>query len=143
METQNLWPDFPTEEIKGPKAILNEQARYLAEKTKTILLGDVVTTHRSGVFNHSFYIVAPTLDGYRYKLFSVEHGATYYPLSVNWDEEEKEENAFSRNSQYFPDVFDEQTLIKYLSEILSDKRTMKIVSSLLSQSIAERADLPF
>lgn len=139
METQNLWPDFPTEEINGPKAILKEQAKYLSDKTNNVLSADIETTQYKGKMIHDFYVVAPELHNYRYRLLRIEHAALNYPSTVIWDEEED----YNEQVGFVPTVNDEQELVEYLRRILNDSSTVKIVSSLLSQSLAEKADHPF
>lgn len=131
METQNLWPDFDTEEIKGPKAILIEQAKYLAEKTNGLLSADVVTNRFKGKFTHTLCIIAPLLDNYRYGLFSVEHEALYYPATVSWD-------VPSEDRRLGKIVNDSEELIERLRVIFNSPDTVKIISSLLSQSKAEK-----
>lgn len=142
METQNLWPDFPTEEIKGPKAILKEQAIYLSAKTNKILSADVVTTQYKDSMIHSFYVVAPALGNYRYKLFSLEHGALYYPSHLTWSRVGVEPGELGED--FIPrEINNEEELVKYLQAVFYDSSTKKIISSLLSQSLAEQADQLF
>ena len=84
METQNLWPEFVVEKVRSPKTILKEQAGYLMKMTKNILSADVETTQErsTGQIIHNFYVVAPAMDNYRYRVFNVSHDVIYYPLSV-------------------------------------------------------------
>lgn len=129
METQNLWPDFPTEEIKGPKLILKEQATYFTEKTNAVLSAEVITTQYKNTMIHSFYIVAPALGNYRYKLFSIEYDAAhYYPLRINWDDNIPPDEEYD----------DEGALLNQLKTIFTYPDTIKIISSLLSQSLEEQ-----
>ncbi|WP_375446293.1 hypothetical protein [uncultured Fibrella sp.] len=135
METQNLWPDFPTQEIKGPKVILTEQAQYLMERTNNVLSAAVIP---SSVPNnerilYSLFVIAPLLNGYRYKLLTISFDlAVNYPLDLSW--------------RYPGDMkkilYDEEEFIEELRMIFNDKTTISVVSSLLSQSIAEQNDDP-
>ena len=134
METQNLWPDFPTEEIKGPKSILKEQAGYLAAKTNNVLIADVETSQFKENMIYSFYVVAPVLGNYRYKLFSIAHVASsYFPLYIDWRDDTSTERECRNKNE----------LTAYLKHIFNDAETIKVVSSLISQSLAEKADQPF
>lgn len=132
METQNLWPDFVIETIKSPKAILKEQAGYLIAKTNNVLSADVETSHYKNDISHEFYVVAPALNNYRYRLFSVSHGiVNYYPLTVDWHNRmpwEGESQFKAENQQGFLDI---------LGIIFNAPDPVKIISSLMSQSLAE------
>ncbi|QMW03046.1 hypothetical protein [Spirosoma foliorum] len=133
METQNLWPDFVIDKTKSPKAILKEQAGYLMVKTNNVLSAEIETTQEFGQIVHHFYVVAPAINNYRYKLFSVSHKIVeYYPLTVmtdiELDDEPFENHKVAR---------DEKELISLLSGIFNNSENTRIISSLLSQSLAE------
>jgi hypothetical protein len=131
METQSLWPELAVEAIKGPVTILKEQAGYLAQKTKNVLIPDVgaIATKSQEIFVYSFFIEAPALKNYRYKLFDISHRILYYPVSIRWEGwgddwlESEDENGF----------------VQDLREIFNAPETVKIISSLYSQSIAVSA----
>lgn len=133
METQNLWPDFPVEVTKSPKAILKEQAGYLMAKTNNVLSADVETSQSQGKIVHHFYIVAPAMDNYRYKVFSVSHGVIYYPLSIEWEDNKSPWEGIISGRQ----AKDQSEFLTILSQIFKDSDTIRIISSLLSQSLAE------
>jgi hypothetical protein len=135
METQNLWPDFLTEDVKGPKAILLEQAAYLAEKTNGLLSADVSTNKYKTRVTHTLCVVAPMLDNYRYGLFSVEHPAIYYPATVVWEGS----GAWEPSKGFKEVVNNSEELVEALRLILNHPDTVKVLSSLLSQSLAERS----
>ena len=64
------WPqELRSSELTPPVVILKEQAALLGEKTEYRLRAEVVTQNMDGTLFHSFYIVAPSLQNYRYKLF--------------------------------------------------------------------------
>ncbi|GAB3963888.1 hypothetical protein GCM10028806_00560 [Spirosoma terrae] len=133
MEMQNLWPDFAIEKTKSPKAILKEQAGYLMEKTNNVLSAEIETSQSDGKIIHRFYIVAPAMDNYRYQIFTVTHGVIYYPVAVEWESP----------TSHWPIVEIEQTaqneeeFIRILKEVFNNGETIRIISSLLSQSLAE------
>jgi len=58
-------------------------AALLGEKTKQLVMGEVVTQTTGTLFVHSFFLVAPTLN-YRYELFRAQHHVGFYPPSLNW-----------------------------------------------------------
>lgn len=130
METQNLWPDFAIETTKSPKAILKEQAGYLMEKTKNVLSADVETSHYKGSVSHEFYVVVPALNNYRYRLFSVSHEAIgYYPLTVVIDDN----NPWETDAK----IGNEKDFLSGLSNVFKAPETVRVISSLLSQSLTE------
>jgi hypothetical protein len=121
----DLWPQIEQSQVVPPVAVLREQAALLGKKTNHLLEGRVVTrTTGSGGFVHSFYIVAPTLDDYTYKLFEIEHGANQYPV----DAPRPEPPVYLKVA-----LASEQELLDYIREILSSDRTKRVVGSLLAQ----------
>ncbi len=76
---------------------------------------------------HSFYIKAPALGGYRYRLFSVSHKAiSIYPLSISFDGKPSK----ATNEEEFRTT---------LRDIFASERTKKVVQALLAQSLSETA----
>ena len=132
----DLWPDIEQSKDVLPVAILREQAAALGKKTGHLLEGRVNTrTDEDGNFNHSFYVVAPTLDNYSYRLISITHGAEPYPITVP-DPQIIDPGA---RSFRIPSVHgtlrirSEKELLDYLREVLNSEKTMRIVGSLLAQ----------
>jgi hypothetical protein len=122
----DLWPEIEQTQVVPPVAILREQAALLGKKTNHLLEGRVVTsTNISGGFTHSFDIVAPTLDDYTYRLFSISHGVIPYPVETT---EKDERGYFSSVS-----LASEQELLDYIRKILNSDDTKKVVGSLLAQ----------
>lgn len=122
--TRDLWPDdISTAPFVSPVAILREQAAILAEKTKGLLEGDVTTSRVSDRFDHHFYIVAPALDNYRYKLLTVRHGnLDMYPAAI----------------QYHPDTIvhsaqTQEQFVELLGTLLAREETKRVVHALLAQ----------
>lgn len=120
--SNDLWPDLEAEKIRNPKTFLVEQANFLGEKTKNVLLAEV---RSSGDIKkkilHSFDIVAPALSNYRFNLFHIRHEILYYPLEFLY------KNANTR-------INDEKELIEKMKEVFNNDDTKKILSSLYSQS---------
>ncbi|CAN5500953.1 hypothetical protein BH09BAC4_BH09BAC4_18100 [soil metagenome] len=133
METQSLWPDFAIETTKSPKAILKEQAGYLMAKTNNVLSAEVDTVQERGSIVHQFYVVAPAMNNYRYKILSVTHGVIYYPLTIEWDDNESPWEGVTTGKK----TQDQDEFIKALTQIFNDPSTVRVISSLLSQSLAE------
>ena len=126
METQNLWPDFTIETTKSPKTILKEQAGHLMEKTNNVLSAEVDTSQSKEKIFHNFYIVAPAINNYRYRVLLLTHEVFFYPLEIIWVEKAVQYGA--KNQDEFLNI---------LSEIFNAPETVRVISSLLSQSLAE------
>lgn len=131
METQSLWPDFTTVEItKSPKTILQEQVGYLMSQTKNVLSGEVKTYHKADVAGsqlyYSFVILAPALNNYRFHLLNLTHFPTsYYPAVID----SFDANTITVNS--------EDELIAGIKHVFNKQETVRVISLLLSQSLAE------
>ena len=84
----DLWPAIEQPTIKAPVVILREQAQLLGEKTRNIVEAEVTRIEGEDWipwyhFAYAFWIVAPTLGNYRYRLFAIAHGIDIYPVLVN------------------------------------------------------------
>jgi len=75
----------------SPVNILKRQGRFLDARTKGIVTVSVIMetssvseqkVTSSDTFRYSFYLVAPALNDYRYRLFSVEYNTDFYPLVI-------------------------------------------------------------
>ncbi len=122
--SNNLWPeDFGTPEQTPPVVILRQQADMLGQRTQNLLTGEVESIQSgqwSDVLYHNFYVKAPVLGGYRYKLFFVSQKvASFYPVTLSDDPSE---------------IADENYLEISLRNIFSSEKTKKIIQSLLAQS---------
>lgn len=139
MAGKDLWPQFEIEEMKTPKAVLTEQARFLSEKTNGVLRGEIefreikannlfpssILWAPSGavVFRYSFCIFAPNI-GYRYNLFSIMHDPVkFYPLEV---EIQSEINSMKASS--------EEELEDIMSHLFNKEETQGVVRSLFLQA---------
>jgi hypothetical protein len=81
----DLWPaDIGTSTVTPPVAILREQATVLANKTKSLVEGEVtqVAGPTTEKFFYAFYIVGPALGGYRYRLLTITFPVEMYPVDV-------------------------------------------------------------
>lgn len=139
METQNLWPDFAIDKTKSPKTILKEQAGYLMARTNNVLSAAVETSHYKENISHEFYVVAPALNNYRYRLFSVSHEVVgYYPVTIMTEVELQGEHEDDIKIVYNPaKAKNEEEFMLLLSKVFKNPENVRIISSLLSQSLAE------
>jgi hypothetical protein len=120
-EERDLWPkDIGAGNLVTPVAILREQAALLGQKTQQLVTAEVTTQTRQEKFAHSFHLVAPALDNYKYEIFSVHHGITFYPMQVVY-----QGTAHQVGSQ---DAF-----LNFLRTIFTSTATKNIIQSLIAQ----------
>ena len=156
----DLWPeDIDYTETKAPVSILKEQASLLGNKTKNLLKAEVrlcgsvrnnfldkikpvLRTEQS--FCYTFYFVAPTLNNYRYRLFTILHGVQLYPLGIDIDDSDVEaeilktfEGALSPKDTVI--AHSESEFLETLQKILNADKTKQIMKSILAQTSFEPA----
>ena len=117
----DLWGEIEALQIRTPLSILREQAALLGAKTKNLVEASVKTRVNGDTFCHSLELVVPALDSYTYKLFTICHGASIYPVVQP-----------SKSTR----LETEEEFIEWLGAILSSPETKRIVSNLLSQAAA-------
>jgi hypothetical protein len=125
MENKDLWPSFEDlPKFTSPRTILAEQARFLEQKTKNVLTVELTSGRskvKAGKLYTFFKIVAPLINNYSYQLFTLYHDAFLYPCEIKFRDK-------------YIECSTEESLKKNLEIIFNDKDTIKVVSSLLSQS---------
>jgi len=123
---RDLWPaDIAvTANLQTPVTILREQALLLGEKTKNVVEAEVISGGNNIEFTHSFILVAPALENYKYRLFTVRHPVELYPLWINFDSWNEEPS----------EVDSEEEFVKELKVIFAHKRTKDIIQALIAQS---------
>jgi hypothetical protein len=137
--SENLWAkDFTINKINTPIAILKEQAKYLKEMTKGILVGDV-TSHLARQVSGSsekeviqvfFSIKAPFMDNYKVSIIKIEqHPINIYPLKVvNLIPDEED------FSETYLEIMNGDLFSEHIKSILRSKRMSIIIGNLISQS---------
>lgn len=142
----DLWPnDLGLVDIKSPLSILKDQASMLGQKTQMIVKaevgrGNVEYYFRSAnikkedlkKFFYDFYIVAPVLENYRYRLFGIMHDIDLYPVEFLLDVEIEEEIIGEEVDLLV--AHSESHFIDMLGRILNSNKTKKVIRSLLAQS---------
>jgi len=120
----DLWPEeIAPANVTPPATILQSQASLLTKRTKYKLRGSVVTTNLGGSLRHSFLLVAPTLQDYRYELFEVAHGVMPYPVSVY----------SAPKGVSTAEIPDEHSFVEWLRSVLASDETKRIIGALLAQ----------
>ena len=121
--TPDLWPtDIATTELRSPVAILREQATLLAVKTEGLVVGNVHTVTAGEQLQHSFRLVAPSLNHYTFDLFNFTHGPSLYPV-----------DAANQEGQVIR-IESEKEFLNFLRDLFSSERTKQIIHSLIAHS---------
>lgn len=123
--TLDLWPnDIAVSDEITPVSILREQASLLGQKTKNLVQGKVeLLSGKGGTFLYGFYLVAPALDHYKYRLLSIQYPIEHYPVTINFEAGNRVLTANDYNE-----------FVAKLGDVLVDEKTRSIVRSLVSQS---------
>jgi len=122
----DLWPkEIVATDITTPAAIMQMQASLLSKRTNYKLRGAVETTTAGSTLLQTFYIVAPSLENYRYELFAVYHGAVPYPVRVKSAPQDVKDLGFLMEN--------EQEFLAWLRAVLASSETKRVVGALLAQ----------
>jgi hypothetical protein len=122
-QDRDFWPPLGQTRITPPVVILREQAALLANKSQGLIEGQVDTSAGGDRFYHRLYVVAPTLDNYRYQLLGVYHAILLYPVYVIASGESKTERPLDSEEEF----------LNWLREVLSSDRTKQVLDALLAQ----------
>lgn len=121
--SESLWGNLETLMKKNtPKTILMEQANHLQRATNGMLVvkiesqGDI-----KGDIVHRMIVYVPALNNYKYKLLSISHKLSIYPLTIHHPIEGIA-------------VPDEQKLEVELGKIFKSKPVRKALEALLLQA---------
>jgi len=123
MSTDDLWPSFEDiPKVTSPRTILAQQAEFLAQKTKNLLTGSISqgSTNNGKIFI-AFFIVAPLIKNYSYRLLTIYHDVFYYPSELKFNDGMRS-------------ISNEEDLRETLKEIFNQESTKRIITSLLGQS---------
>ena len=117
----DFWGEIEATQMRTPLVILREQASLLGAKTKNLVEASVKTRANGDAIRHSFDLVVPALGSYTYSLFVIVHGASIYPINVEYKGTRLDT---------------EQQFVEWLRATLSSPETKRIVTNLLSQVAA-------
>ncbi len=137
----DLWPsDIATQgKAIAPVTILRRQAALLGQKT-----GNLVEAEALGgdEFKFSFSIVAPTLNDYRYRLFTISHSHEFYPLKIYLNAGKGGEDRvlvaaavrFTLRGEYVQELNceSESSFLDELRAIFDSPKTRQIIRALLA-----------
>jgi len=121
-QDRDFWPPLGQTQITPPVVFLREQAALLTNKRQGLIEGQVDTSAGGDKFYHRLYVVAPTLDNYRYQLLAVYHGIELYPVYVTASDERSERRLDSQ-----------EAFLNWLREVLGSARTKQVLNALDNQ----------
>lgn len=108
--------------VKPPIAVLKELARGLEKRTAGLLVGKVEQSSEGSDFLLEFYIAAPSLNNYEYKVLDLTHNLNFYPLHIS-----------SSNENSFSDISNQEDLEISLKTIFSSAEVKRVINGLLAQ----------
>lgn len=134
---KDLWPKDIAQAInRAPVTILKEQAALLGEKTQNIVKAEVDQVDdrlddKRYEFSYRFYIVAPALQNYHFRLFDISHNIELYPLQLETYPDVASDIQEGSNKLR---IEDENALLAVLEKIFAAPKTRRVIASLLGQS---------
>lgn len=152
---KDLWPsDIAARRVKSPVGILREQASLLGKKTNNIVQAEVQLLNSStDELGSAFFIVAPALNNYRYRLLTVWHEIDLYPVQIFVGDEISDELSpdiqtkvyhpdFSSQPESYIVANSEEQFLDILAKIFGSNKTKGVITALLSQSDPNWEPLP-
>lgn len=137
---ESLWPDeIGKAAFVAPVTILKEQAKYLGERTNNIVVADVsplTLRTNSASIAFGFYVEAPALSDYSFRLFAISHEPDPYPLIFHLDRDLIKDIGLEQEPGVGVIANDEEEFVEILGMVLRAEKTQRIISALLSQSTA-------
>jgi hypothetical protein len=150
---KDLWPNDIAQVVnRTPVTILKEQASLLGSKTKNIVTAEVGQVDEDATSHdliYRFYIVAPALKNYHYRLFDISHPIDLYPLTVFPDSSVADELIYGKPE--FLQAYDlganerhgsfqvqkEESFLALLEQIFAAQKTRRVIASILGQSTGD------
>ncbi|ETR73210.1 MAG: hypothetical protein OMM_07089 [Candidatus Magnetoglobus multicellularis str. Araruama] len=137
----DLWPtDIINQRLRAPITILKEQAILLQQKSNGVINAQVrriktqdQLSEEKGQFLYEFIVVAPVLQSYEYRLFTISHEIELYPITLETDQIIARELGNPNNDPIV--VKSEPDFIEQLRKIFCSKKTKKIINAMLAQSV--------
>lgn len=141
----DLWPSgIENQRVSSPVTILKEQAYLLGEKTKNLVQAEIFDEEeRQGMsFSFRFFLVAPVVGNYHYKLLSIQHDISLYPVEITVEDSILSEIRRSFPVRSYDDrgeyeyIFaeTEEKFIEVLRGIFNSTKARQVLTALLSQS---------
>lgn len=137
----DLWPDdIQAVRVKAPATILREQATLLGQRTKNIVTAEVVRCVSIDAFRFAFYIVGPAVDNYRWRLFTMSHSVSYYPLTLELAPGILQELYDAAPHGAIRTISSRNEFLIELRKVFSADKTLRVIRAILALSGAEPSD---
>jgi hypothetical protein len=137
----NLWGNFNTQDDQEtPKQILEEQAKKLKSLTNGAVYATVesyfpeINYSTTTKFGFEFVIKSMYFEKYRYLVFSIEHDAHYYPLTIVLNENIERELFANELQQESRTCSNKATFISLLAGVLKSKEVLSVIGALFKLS---------
>jgi hypothetical protein len=137
----NLWPNFDEiQKIKTPKEVLEEQGKILPKLTNgyvystidpSTLFNTDFTINTKYDFTYDFNIKGRDVENYKFKLFTIGHTISIYPIRMRLDPEIRKEIGL-KNLDVIID--NNNDFVNILREILNSDRLKYVIASIISLS---------
>lgn len=137
----NLWPNFnEIQKIKTPKEILEEQGKMLPKLTNSLVYATIdpstifdtdFTVSTKYDFTYDFNIRGKDLENYKFKLFTVGHNISIYPVRIRLEPEIKKEIGL-KNIDIVLETNND--FINILKQVLNSERLKYVIASIISLS---------
>lgn len=142
-EIPNLWAtDNINLNIISPLAIMRTQAGNLETMTRGLLKAVILPSvaEKSGNIFYAFDIIAPALNNYQHRLFSVRHASELvYPVTFYGSSELQTEQEWMLDAN--SNAYSESDFINKLGYVLQSAYTVAIIQSLIARSNDETIPL--
>lgn len=138
----DLWPlDVKRLGLRTPETVLREQASLLKNKTNGIVLAGLseveISNENAAFLIYHFFLIAPRLEDYRFRLFAASYNYDLYPVVFTLDEDLRQELKEQLGEWEEPlTASEEEELESILRSIFHSKKTRLVIGSLLTQSEA-------
>ncbi len=124
---RDLWPQSIKVARVSPATILKEQASFLGQKTKNIVIAEVWTrpVDQLDTISAVFVLIAPALDNYKFVLFTMRCKIeNLYPVYIHSDTLGIDQTVIENEAELF----------SALEQIFAHEKTMRVINSMLCQS---------
>ncbi len=140
----DLWPDDleTKDSVQAPVVILKEQATLLGKKTGNLVTAEVkanrlfTAMRKATAFRYDFFLCAPALGPYRYRVFSIEHDIDLYPVLIDVGTDIRKEifpDESARAESSPLEAPSKEEFLEILKKILGSEKTRKVISALRAQ----------
>lgn len=138
---ENLWPNFnELQKIKTPKEILDEQGKLLPKLTNDLVYATIETSNIFNTdfsvgtkydFTYDFNIKGSKLENYKFKVLTVGHNISVFPVRVRLDPEMRKEAGITKQDII---VENQNEFTNLLRDVFSSSRLKYVIASIISMS---------